>query len=431
MKDVKKITNHSSEVLADKYLSVIDLGETKVANLPIDEILGFAAKLKKEDMAKSGMADQIALDAERYYLEQLKDKHFALYQDYFNAKNSKLNKEQKRKLFSRLGQIFSDTEIKLEYIENKMKLNIQSDRGYLIQACRTIASRHITEEIENLKILFTQYSGSIVNFCNYLNVIDFLDDVVISTLFRKEMLKNIATCFSGKKTRIIFYKCLRLTHDGGDVRFYHLLNDHIGFDKNGKRLKFIAKADIFQLNAIKKIIGKLRELNITSENILIVSDFDLLKFKGYNISQDKINAYRNCLKEYFSKTNITIMPETEYFIEGDFESKFVEIWESIEKGSGKYINHSEFIRIERDYKDHFSKTMKKWDDDRNHYYSVSSVARNIAEGIFLSSEPTIVFVFGETIVHGERFNLATTTKIPFLGLKKMNAKIQEDGIMPV
>lgn len=431
MKTVKEIINHLTESLNGKYLSAIDMGEIQASNLPIDEIIGLAAKLKKEDLAKSGMADQIALDAEKYYLEQLRARYPKLYEEYFEAKSSKLNKEQKRKLFLKLEEIFPDTEIKLKYIESKMRFDIHSDREYIIRACRTIASHHIAEEIENLKILFDQHSGNATHFNNYLNIIDFLDEITLSALFRKQMLKTLASAFAGKRVRIIFYKCLRLTHDGGEVGFHHLLDDHFGFDKDGKRLKFIVEADIFQLNAIKKVIEKFRELNLTSENILIISDFDLLKFKGYNVPQDKINAYLNCLKEYFSKANITIQLETEYFKVRSFNSKFAEIWESIDKGYGKYINHDEFLRIERDYKDHFSKTMKKWDDDRNRYYSVSSVARNIAEGIYLSSKSTIMFVFGESVVHGDRFNLATKIKTPFLGLEKMKAKVQEDGIMPV
>ncbi len=123
--------------------------------------------------------------------------------------------------------------------------------------------------------------------------------------------------------------------------------------------------------------------------------------------------------------------ETKYFQSQVFDSSFTEIWESIDGGNGVYINSDEFIRIEKDYKTHFSQTMESWDDDRNHYYSVSSVARNIAEGNAISSEPTIVFGFGESTVHGERFNLITENKVPFLGLEKMKAKIQEAGIIAV
>ncbi len=431
MDDIKGIVDNLAGSLADKYLLAMDAAGTETAHLPVDEIVGLAAKLKKEDLAKSGMADQIALDAERYYLEQLKDRHPALYEEYLEVKKSKQSKELKREVFLKLERVFPDTEMKLRYIEGKMGLNIQSDREYFVRACRAIASRRITGEIESLRSLFAQHSGGTDHFGDYLNIIGFLDVIALSILFRKQILETIADSFGGKKMRIVFYKCLRLTHDGGDVGFHHLLDDYYGFDKNGKRLKFIAKADFFQLDAIKNIVRKFREFNLLSENTVIVSDFDLLKFKGYEMPRDRVNTYLSSLKKYFSGTDVAVRLETEYFKGKDFNSQFTEIWKSIDWGAGKYINHNEFLRIERDYKDHFSQTMKSWNDERNHYYSVSSTARNIAEGIYVSSEPTIVFVFGEATVHGERFNLATGIKIPFLGLEKMKAKIQQDAIVLV
>ena len=225
MKTVKEISKNLTKILASRYLSAIDSGELKAAYLPIDEILGLAAKLKKEAWVKSGMADQVALDAEKFYLEKLKKLNPGLHEDYLQTRNNDLNKEQKREIFKHLEEVFPDTKMKLEYIEKRMKLDINLDRKYILQACDNIASRHINEEIENLRTFFTQHLNNINDFSNYLNAIYFLDSISVSILFRKEMLKIIVDNLAGKKIRLIFYKCLRLTHDGGRVGFHHLLSD--------------------------------------------------------------------------------------------------------------------------------------------------------------------------------------------------------------
>ncbi len=282
MKTIEEISKNLTKILAGRYLSAVDSGESKAAYLPIGEILGLAAKLKKEAWAESGMADQVALDAEKFYLEKLKTLDHALHEKYLQTRDNNLNKEQKREIFKHLEEVFPDTEIKLKYIEKRMKLDIHLDREYILRACDNIASRHINEEIENLKTFFTQRLDNTNDFNNYLNTIYFLDSISISVLFRKEMLEIIADNFAGKKIRLIFYKCLRLTHDGGHVGFYHLLDDHKGFDKNGNPLKFIAEADFYQLDKIQYIVNQLENLGIISENTVLVSDFDLLKFKAYH-----------------------------------------------------------------------------------------------------------------------------------------------------
>lgn len=431
MKSVEEISKNLKKRLADRYMYAIDSGESKASHLPIDEIIGLATKLKKETLASNGMADQVALDAEKYYLKKLQELHPTLHEKYLQTRNSDLSKEQKREIFSHLEEVFPDTEMKLEYIEKRMGLDIHLDREYVVQACDIIASRHINEDVGSLKALFTQRLNKVDDFNKYLNAVYFLDSVSISILFRKEMLEMIADNFTGQKIDLIFYKCLRLTHDGGHVGFHHLLDDHQGFDKDGNSLKFIAEADFYQLDKIKYIVNQLEKFGVISENTVLVSDYDLLKFKEYKPSYDKITTYLNCLQEYFHDENINLQLETKYFQNQIFNSSFTEIWESIDAGCGVYINSGEFIRIEDDYKKHFSQTMRNWDDERNHYYSVSSVARNIAEGNAISSKPTLVFGFGESTVHGERFNLKTEAKVPFLGLEKMKAKIQEKGIIPV
>lgn len=425
MKSITKITNSFSRSLTTKFIEAIDAGDTKSStNVPTNEIIGLASKLKIEKMAKSGAADRISYDAERYYAKKLREEFPDLFKEYRKVRVAKIkDKELNRQVFAKIEQIFPDAEIKQKYIADRMGFHIHSDRKYLIKACQMIASRRVDEEVRNLRSLFIRYSNP-ARFNEYLYIIHYLDNICNQILFKKQMLKILAEGFSDRRIRIIFYKCLRLTHNGGNVGFYEKLDDHIGFDKNGKHIKFIAEADFFQLDSIKNIVRKFRQLHLSSENLLLISDFDLLKFKGYFIPLQKINIYLNNLKNYFNREKIEVELDTEYFDSPYFLASFKEIWKSIDEGSRDYIGQSEFLRIERSYEDVFSKVMKDWDSEHNHYYSVNSVARNIAEGIYLSSEPTIVFVFGDSTVHGERFNLATRTKIPFLSIQKMKAKIE-------
>src|SRR5690606_14294661 len=124
---------------AGRYFSAVESGESRAAYLPIEEVLGLAAKLKKEAWTESGMADQVAFDAERFYLEKLKALDSALHEEYLQTRNNDLSKEQKREIFKRLKEVFPDTQIKLEYIEKRMKLDVRVDRGYLLRACDNIA----------------------------------------------------------------------------------------------------------------------------------------------------------------------------------------------------------------------------------------------------------------------------------------------------
>ncbi|MGC2236784.1 MAG: hypothetical protein WA584_11525 [Pyrinomonadaceae bacterium] len=426
MKDIDQIIEIQTESLKLRYLNAIDtLSNDDISNIPVEEITSLAAKLKRKKLTQLGLANQIAAEAEEYYTEQLKQQQPHLYKNYILQKNQ-TDKAQKKAFFSKLYLIFPDTDLKNEYIENKLKFDLNRDKSYLIQACHDIAYRRTQEEVENFRKMFERYAVNADHFEKYLNAVMFLKELAISILFQKELFQIIAKGFSVEKIRLIFYKCLRLTHEGGVVGFCDSLEDHFGLDKNGNKLKFLGEADLHQLDVIKNIIQNLSELGVVSQNILIVSDFDLLKFKGYKIPRTKIERYVENIEKYIDNKDINTYLDTQYFRAESFETKFTEICESIRKGNDDYIKNKEFLRIEEDYYVHFSKTMKNWTYNLNHHYSVNSVARNIAEGIYLSDTPSVIFIFEESLVNGKRFNLAVKNQIPFLGLKKMKAKVKMD-----
>jgi hypothetical protein len=249
-----------------------------------------------------------------------------------------------------------------------------------------------------------------------------MDAVSVATLFRRELLHMLADGYAGHELRALFYKCLRLTHERGRVSFYSELDDHIGFDRDGNSITFVGNAELYQLDTIANIARGITRFGITPRNVLVVCDFDLHKFAGYEIPRPQLMAYVTNVKEYLRDVDVDVVLQTEYFHSDTFHVTFADVLRSIMRRDGRFIHRTEFERIEQDYFRHYSKSMEGWNAARNEYYSIRSVARNVAEGLELSNGNAIVYVFNESLVNGERFSLKAANKVPFVGLRKVKLK---------
>lgn len=418
MRTISEILQERAEALSETYLSAIRSQSREAArSLPVDEVMHVAAKLKRLYFNQTGISQMIASDASAYYEEQLKKIDRGLHLGYVQSKQPNASDDLKAAVFAALARVYPDTPIKTRYIEEKLALDPASDQAFVIQAARQVAYRRAKEQIASLEKHFTKLASRSA-FEPFLNLFRYIEESSVATLFQKELIQTIAAGYGGQEIKAMFYKCLRLTHEYGRVSFYAGLDDHNGFDRDGHRVTFSGDADVYQLNVIRDILRGFLHFGISPRGVVIVCDFDLYKFAHYEVPRPQLLTYFNQVQEYFRDANVDVRLQTEYFGGDTFQAVLADVMSSIIRGDERFVRHAEFKRIEQAYFDHYSKSMENWTAAVNEYYSIRSVARNIAEGMELAPANAIVFLFNESLVNGERFNLKTSKKVPFVGLRK-------------
>ncbi|HNY39618.1 MAG TPA: hypothetical protein PKJ41_04455 [Bryobacteraceae bacterium] len=408
--------------MSDAYLSAIHSQDPKASRtVPVEEIMHLASKLKRLYLHRTGLSKTIEREASAYYEEHLKRIDPALHAAYTQIKQADATRELKAAVFAQLSRVCPDRDVKARFIETKLALDPVREQQFIIEAAQQIAYRKTMEEVTTLKRLFTRLARS-EKFESFLNLVRYIEDNSIVTLFHSSLIQALARAYAGQDTVAIFYKCLRLTHERGRVSFYPGLDDHIGSDRHGNLIIFPGDGEVYQLATIANIARAFVRFGVRPQTVVLVCDFDLQKFSGYETPRQDLLHYVGHLKHYFDNNEVTVVLQTEYFASTAFHAGFAEVLEAIRLRDGSVVNCAQFDKIEQDYFNHYSKTMDDWNATRNEYYAIRSLSRNVAEGIELASANAIVFVFNESLVNGERFNLKTTRKVPFVGLRKPRLK---------
>jgi hypothetical protein len=418
MLEVGEIIREESAALAARYVAVVLDGMADMGSgVPIQEIMHLAAKLKRQSFASTGKSAELEKAAARHYEDMLARTHPELYARYIQALAGKTTPESRRAAFAEITAVCPDTPIRTAYIEHGLALDLAVDRPFIDDASRIVAMRRAREHVRNLTTLVSN-KGAPDEVRRFLNIRRLIVGRAASIVFEHELWRTLARGCSGTTIEMIFYKCLRLTHDKGEVSFYPGLDDYEGVDKDGCAVMFPSRGEVFQLDTINAIVADAAKFGLQSKNTIVICDFDLYKFEGYSVPGQEVMEYTRRVKDYLRHAKLSVILQTDFFAGSTFLQSVTAIERSITCADGRFIAAEEFATVERAYFEHYSKSMVHWSVDRSRCYSVRSVARNIAEGLVLSLTPSIVFAFNESLVNGVRFNLATSRKIPFAGLRK-------------
>nr|MBI4156775.1 hypothetical protein [Candidatus Woesearchaeota archaeon] len=388
MRSIDEIVEEKIEKRFNSILKTID-EKAELEDVNLDEILNVAGKLKRTNLINLGEMPKIEREAERKYREALSTLSRDVAEEYVKIKDG-----NNPTSLSSLDLPINDKQFKLDYIEDKIAYNPETDRDYLIKAIRTIAERKEQIELKKIRGLHKSISRE-SEFGNFFDLYSEISQNASAVLFDKSLQKNLIQACDGKNLTILVYKCLRLTHDAGIPNICSHLDDYVTQDKEGKDIKFLGESDKYQLDRtreLSKIISsRIHSLSLT----MLISDFDLWKFGPETATRllPKANDYIKQVKDYLPE--IKVIFETEYVKNfPNFDLNFNKVFKSIRNRENRFIHPAEFSRIETDYNNTFAGTLNGWTQEKNLYYSLSSVSRNIATGITLDeTRSNFLFVF--------------------------------------
>ncbi len=388
-----------------------------------DEVTQLAKKSKNRVLADSGVMMQIMQEAEEAYIKSLANVNEELAEEYVRIKKSACPIEAKKTIFSECKKTLDDVIFKRKFIEARISLNLDRDAQHIKSSIKQVLLRDYRDLVSGLTRSYASMNsdGEANKFIEFL--LDFSQDST-GILYEREFRRILADKM--KPADILIYKCLRFTHDEGHLNICPHLDDYRTQDINGKPVMFKGASDTYQLKKILYLAKHLKKYSGSKQPILIVADGDMFKYgpEKYAEFSSKIHEYLVEIRAYCPALDVRL--ETEYF-DNQQEYKELEkrVKSSILQHQNDYIAPEETQRIIEDYASRFRAMLKDWTIEKNQYYSVTSISRNIAQGMFLSYEKrkAIVVVFNNPDSTGARFNLKTEEKVPFIGYPKLSSKV--------
>ncbi len=411
--------------LSEVIHSIIDRRADKIYNLfisgreiqraSIKEICSLATKIKRTYLVSTGKMREIGEEAEINFREQLRKQNPAILEKYLEVKRAKADVESN---FTIDG--ISEQQYKINYIMERTKI-LPSEQDFHRAAIRNLIAKKMGPEIERAERLRKTFKGKSLHEASLQNFLvsrEIILNKSLDILHKSSLDSLLMGAAGGNRASFIYYFCMRWKNCEGvvdiapDLKPFNIRNTQGDIEERDGTSK------LFQLITTNAMLAELTELPIKHE--MIIADFDLSKFgKRVGIPQyEKLESYLQDVKKHLNP-QIEIIKQTQFFEALGFkESEYDSIFNSLYRNDGKFFSPTEFERELNHNLKSKARFLNNWDGESNRYYTASTIARNITEGLILSrsNQEKAIVVFDKNAIIGTQFNSNVSRKIPVICL---------------